>query len=71
MSTTNITSWAVDLADIGVIYPFAGYEGAMVAIGIIGWLAWHVWCHRWENEENDKIVAAYHEKLKSADDKSA
>jgi len=67
MSTTNITSWAVDLADVSIIYPFAGHEVLMVTIGVIGWLAWHVWCHRWEKEDHEKIIAEYHKMHQKSD----
>lgn len=67
MSTTNITSWKVDLADIGAIYPFAGYEVLMVAIGVISWLAWHRWCHRWEKDYHDKVIEKYHNRQKPED----
>ena len=30
MSTNGMTSWAVDLKDVGAIYPFQGWEVAMV-----------------------------------------
>jgi hypothetical protein len=29
MSTIGYSSWAVDLADVGAIYPFQGYEVRM------------------------------------------
>ncbi len=50
MSTTGLQSWATDLKDVGAIYPFQGYEGLMVAIGVILWLVWHVWQIRHEKE---------------------
>ena len=51
MSTTPIDTWAVDLADVTVIYPWVGSEVIMVWIGIILWLLWHVWQVRHENAE--------------------
>jgi len=50
MSTTGIDSWAVDLANVGPIYPFQGWEGLMVVIGVVLWLLWHVWQIRSENQ---------------------
>ncbi|WP_424988845.1 hypothetical protein [Microbulbifer sp. S227A] len=41
MSTIGYTSWAVDLADVGPLYPFQGSEMLMVALGVIFWLGWH------------------------------
>jgi hypothetical protein len=42
MSTNGLTSWAVDLKDVGAIYPFQGYEGLMVILLLIFWIGWHV-----------------------------
>ena len=41
MATIGYESWAVDLADVGAIYPFQGWEVAMTIAGVIFWLAWH------------------------------
>lgn len=48
-STTPITTWAVDLADVTFIYPFVGWEVTMTVIGVALWLAWTVWQVRFEN----------------------
>ena len=34
MSTNGMTSWAVDLKDVGAIYPFQGTEVLLVLIGL-------------------------------------
>jgi hypothetical protein len=34
-------SWAVDLAEVGPIYPMQGWEIPMVIVGVIFWLGWH------------------------------
>jgi len=59
MATTNIDSWAVDLKEIGAIYPFQGSEGLLVVIGLASWIAWHVWCARWEKRTHDEQVAKF------------
>ncbi len=41
MSTIGYESWAVDMADVGPIYPFQGSEVLMVIVGVIFWLVWH------------------------------
>jgi hypothetical protein len=41
MSTNGLESWAVDLADVGAIYPFQGWEFPMFIIGLVFWLGWH------------------------------
>jgi hypothetical protein len=35
-------TWAVDLANVGEIYPWAGYTVAMVIACAIAWLLWHI-----------------------------
>ncbi len=42
MSTIGYENWAVDLADVGPVYPFQGSEMLMVIVGVIFWLGWHV-----------------------------
>ena len=59
MATTGIESWAVDLKDIGAIYPFQGTEGLFVLAGVILWLGWHLLQMRTENEEYDGIVSQH------------
>lgn len=41
MSTIGYENWAVDLAEVGPIYPFQGSEVIMVVIGVLFWLGWH------------------------------
>ncbi len=49
MSTTPIETWAVDLADVTLIYPGVGTEVIMAVVAIVLWLAWHVWQVKNEN----------------------
>ena len=51
MSTNGITTWAVDLKDVGAIYPFQGWEVLMVILGLAFWIGWHIIQTRQENEE--------------------
>ncbi len=59
MSTTGIDSWAVDLADVTVIYPFQGWEVAMAVVAIVLWLIWHVWQIAHENREYQAEIDKY------------
>ena len=59
MSTTPIDTWAVDLADVTVIYPWVGTEALMVWVAIILWLLWHVWQVRHENAEYKDQIEKY------------
>lgn len=51
MSTNGMTSWAVDLKDVGAIYPFQGSEVLLVILGLAFWIGWHIWQVRHENAE--------------------
>lgn len=59
MSTTGVTSWAGDLAEIGAVYPFQGFEVPLAIVGVVAWLAWHVWCIRWEQQYHRERIAKY------------
>ena len=41
MSTIGYESWAVDLAEVGPIYPLQGWEIAMTVVGVAFWIGWH------------------------------
>ncbi|MER8485728.1 hypothetical protein [Mesorhizobium sp. M1322] len=58
MSTNGMESWAVDLKDVGAIYPFQGSEVVMVIIGLAFWIGWHVLQTRQENAEIEADMAA-------------
>ena len=51
MSTNGMTSWAVDLKDVGAIYPFQGTEVLLVIVGFVFWIGWHIIQTRQENAE--------------------
>ena len=51
MSTIGYSDWAVDLANVGAVYPFQGFEVPMVIIGVAFWLGWHIIQGRSETEE--------------------
>jgi hypothetical protein len=51
MSTIGLSSWAVDLKDVGAIYPFQGTEVLMVIVGVVFWIGWHVIQMRQESDE--------------------
>ena len=59
MSTTPIDTWAVDLADVTLIYPGVGFEVAMFWIAVALWIAWHAWQIKHENAEYAEQVAKY------------
>jgi len=49
MSTIGYENWAVDLADVGAIYPFQGWEVFMTILCVVFWLGWHIIQIRREN----------------------
>lgn len=51
MSTIGYSSWAVDLKDVGAIYPFQGFEVPMALAGIAFWVIWHIWQIRYESAD--------------------
>lgn len=57
--TERLTSWAVDLAEVGPVYPFQGQEWLFAVVGVGGWLLWHVWCFRWERAYQRSRIARY------------
>jgi len=59
MSTTPIETWAVDLKDVTFIYPWVGSEVLMAWVGIILWIAWHVWQLKHENATYAEKLAKY------------
>jgi hypothetical protein len=62
MSTNGMTSWAVDLANVGAIYPLQGMEVLLVVLGLIFWLGWHFLQIRHENADLDKQARSPGEK---------
>jgi hypothetical protein len=64
-----MTSWAVDLKDVGAIYPFQGSETLLVILGLAFWIGWHIWQIRDENAtlESEKKRATAERAKKSID----
>ena len=58
MTTNGMTSWAVDLKDVGAIYPFQGSEYLLVLIGLIFWIGWHIIQTRQESDIIEKELKA-------------
>ena len=53
------TTWAVDLANIGPIYPWQGSELILVIAGVAFWILWHIIQLREEKEEFAEDIAKY------------
>ncbi len=48
-----------DPAGITVLYPFPGWEGLFVAVGVLLWIGWHIRQVRAENTEYDEALELY------------
>ena len=57
MSTIGYENWAVDLADVGAVYPFQGSEGLMTLLCVIFWVGFHVIQFRGESAQLKEDVA--------------
>jgi hypothetical protein len=53
MSTGNFDNWDGNVMELGPIYPFAGWEGFMVVLGVIFWVGWHIWQVKIEKKRLD------------------
>lgn len=53
------STWAVDLANIGPIYPWQGSELIMVIAAVVVWILWHIFQIREENEEFAEDISKY------------
>lgn len=67
------SSWAVDLANVGPIYPWQGMELIMVLAAVAAWILWHIIQFREEKEEFARDIAEYgsKESVKKALDEHA
>jgi hypothetical protein len=52
------TNWDGNIADIGPIYPWVGSEVAMVIVGFVFWIGWHVVQLRMESRRFDDQARA-------------
>ena len=53
------SDWAVDLANMGAVYPWQGLETVMVIVAVVVWLGWHIVQIRQENADLADDVARY------------
>ncbi len=59
MTTTGVSSWAVDLAEVGAIYPFQGMEIVLLIIALVFWIWWHITTFRMEFNRQDEKIRKY------------
>ena len=53
------STWAVDLKDIGAVYPLLGWEVIMVLVAIALWILWHIVQISQENRDYDDDIKRY------------
>ena len=51
MNTASFSDWSGNMLDLGPLYPFVGWETAMVIVLAIVWVGWHVVQIRGENRQ--------------------
>lgn len=54
MNTASFSDWSGDMFDLGPLYPFVGWETAMVAALAVFWIGWHIAQIRAENRQLDE-----------------
>ena len=54
MSTGSFSDWNGSMFDLGPLYPFVGWETAMVIVLAVFWIGWHVVQIRGENRELER-----------------
>ena len=59
MNTGTVETWAGEIADIGLIYPFGGSEALLCVVGLVLWLVWFVVQGRMENREYREEIEKY------------
>jgi hypothetical protein len=52
-------TWAVDLANVGAVYPWQGLEVIMVLVAVAAWIVWHVIQMRQESREFEDDIRTY------------
>ena len=52
-------TWAVDLANVGAVYPWVGFELIMVLVAVALWILWHILQIRQENEDYAEDIRLY------------
>jgi hypothetical protein len=53
------SSWAVDLATVGAVYPWPGLTFIMVIVAVVLWVLWHIVQIRQENDDYADDVRRY------------
>lgn len=59
INTGMVESWAGNIADVGPIYPFVGTEVLWWIIGLVLWIAWHVWQTRHETKTHEGEIKRF------------
>ncbi len=55
----TIETWAADLNDVTLVYPWVGSEFIMAIAAIVAWIAWHFWQIGFEKQEYQNEIDKY------------
>ena len=67
MSLEEIKSFTGNIAEMGPIYPFIGWEWLFVILGVVFWIVWHVWQFKIEKDEFAKDNSIFDKKVSDID----
>ena len=54
MNTGSFSDWNGAMFDLGPLYPFVGWEKAMVVVLIVFWVGWHIIQIRGEHRQREE-----------------
>ena len=63
---TGITTWGTNPNEVGALFPFTGFEWLFLLICIVGWIIWHIWQIKFENNTYDEQTSKLQGNLSKA-----
>ena len=63
---TGITTWSNNPNEVGALFPFTGFEWLFLLICIVGWIIWHIWQIKFENNTYDEQTSKLQGNLSKA-----
>lgn len=61
MNTGSFSDWSGAMFDLGPLYPFVGWETAMVIVLAVFWIVWHALQLRSENRKLERRASKLRE----------
>jgi hypothetical protein len=59
MTTGSFENWAGNIADLGAIYPFVGWEAVLCILAVVLWIVWHVVQARGESRQYNEEIERF------------